>query len=175
MLLRTKVNRTSAMPTLWHLWVIAITALYGFHLGLSHRIPALRKAQTPPHGYSLLGFGSLTWALPYQSIRSVMKTLLVVHGSFLLHFLWHTQVATRGLNLHPSDYRPHVDDKLCPNSRRSICYVHYYSLSHYKAWRKACWKWSIFQWTKKSAWKVTRDRKVLSIKLVCTKNSIWGT
>lgn len=69
MLLRTNVNRTSAMPTLWHLWIIAITALYGFHLGLSHRIPALRKAQTPPHGYSLLGFGSLTWALPYQSIR----------------------------------------------------------------------------------------------------------
>lgn len=34
---------------------------------------------------------------------------------------------------------PHVDDKLCPNSRRSICYVHYYSLSQYKAWRKACW------------------------------------
>lgn len=68
--------------------------------GHSHNVPAPRKAQTPPHYCSRLGFG--VWSGLYLTSQCcfVIKTLLVVHGSFLFHFLWHTQAATHCLKLH---------------------------------------------------------------------------
>lgn len=68
MLLRTSVNQTLAIPTLWHLWVIAITALCEFAFRRSFSVFLHPGKQNTTTLLLPAGIWSLIWALPYQPI-----------------------------------------------------------------------------------------------------------
>lgn len=114
MLLRTSVNLTLAIPTLWHLWVIAIAALSDF--SFRRLFSQYSCTQESPNTTTLLlsaGILSLIWAsLPYQSILFCHK-----NSSCCPWVLSLTHPGSHVLSITSSSDYHCVDDKLCPNSK----------------------------------------------------------